>query len=61
MLTLDNAPIGTRAPAVMGGHWTKTARGWRWCTGATFPSPGGDWNGKLILPTASKENSHDNQ
>lgn len=61
MLTLDNAPIGTRAPAVMGGHWTKTARGWKWCTGATFPSPGGDWNGKLILPATSKEISHDNQ
>lgn len=35
-------PIGTRAFAINGGHWTKTPRGWKWCTGATFPTPGGD-------------------
>lgn len=23
--------------------------GWKWCTGATFPRPGGDWTGELIL------------
>jgi|AntRauTorcE11898_2_1112593.scaffolds.fasta_scaffold10989_3 hypothetical protein len=49
-LTLDNAPIGTKAPSVNGGHWVRTESGWKWCTGATFPSPGGDWTGKLILP-----------
>jgi hypothetical protein len=54
MLTLDNAPIGTRAPAIDGGHWTRTAAGWKWCSGSTFPTPGGDWNGKLIAP---KENN----
>ncbi|WP_228263926.1 hypothetical protein [Marinobacter shengliensis] len=50
MLTLQNAPLGTTAPSVQGGHWIRTNLGWRWCTGATFPSPGGDWNGDLIPP-----------
>lgn len=49
-LTLENAPTGTRAPANGGGHWTRTERGWKWCTGATFPRPGSDWNGNLIPP-----------
>jgi len=50
-LTLANAPIGTQAPAINGGCWTKTDRGWQWGrNGSTFPSVGGDWNGKLILP-----------
>lgn len=35
-------PIGTKAKAVMGGHWIKVKLGWKWCTGATFPTPGGD-------------------
>jgi len=35
-------PIGTKANAVMGGYWIKTERGWKWCTGSTFPRPGGD-------------------
>ena len=35
-------PIGTIAHACMGGHWTKTINGWKWCSGATFPTPGGD-------------------
>ena len=35
-------PIGTKAHAPMGGWWIKTERGWRWCTGSTFPTPGGD-------------------
>ena len=47
---LQEAPIGTRALAINGGHWVKTKRGWKWCTGDTFPTPGGDWNGKLIYP-----------
>lgn len=37
-------PIGTKVYAVMGGHWIKTQRGYKWCTGATFPTPGGDWH-----------------
>lgn len=48
--TLENVPIGTKAPSILGGHWIKTNRGWKWCTGATFPTPGGEWNGKFILP-----------
>ncbi len=50
MLTLENAPIGTKAPAIGGGHWVRTERGWKWCTGATFPRPGGDWTGELMKP-----------
>lgn len=47
---LEDAPIGTRAPAIMGGSWIKTEHGWKWCTGATFPRPGGDWTGELVPP-----------
>jgi|ERR1035437_944130 hypothetical protein len=48
-IDLKTAPIGTLAPAIMGGAWVKTDHGWK-CnnTGGTFPRPGGDWNGKLI-------------
>jgi hypothetical protein len=48
-LTLQNAPIGTKAPAIGGGFWERTRQGWKWCTGSTFQTVGGDWNGKLIL------------
>ena len=48
--SLETAPMGTKAPAIMGGHWVRVPLGWKWCNGATFPRPGGDWNGKLILP-----------
>jgi hypothetical protein len=48
------APIGTRAPAIMGGAWCKVERGWKWNgpdgNGSTFPSPGGDWDGRLVSP-----------
>lgn len=43
-------PVGTKAAAIMGGHWIKTERGWKWCTGATFPTPGGDASGMVCLP-----------
>lgn len=49
-LTLENAPLGTKAPAFNGGHWERVEHGWKWCTGSTFPRPGGDWNGNLIAP-----------
>lgn len=49
-LTVETAPIGTKAPACIGGYWIKTERGWKWCTGSTFPRPGGDWTGELIPP-----------
>lgn len=35
-------PIGTKAHAIMGGYWEKTAQGWKWFCGSTFPSPGAD-------------------
>jgi hypothetical protein len=39
-------PVGTKAKAIMGGHWYKTDHGWKWngpggC-GGTFPTPGAD-------------------
>jgi hypothetical protein len=52
-LTLENAPIGTKAPAINGGHWERVEHGWKWCTGSTFPRPGGDWTGELIAPEAA--------
>lgn len=49
-------PIGTKAPAIMGGHWFRMERGWKWNgpsgSGGTFPTPGGDNNGMVILPVA---------
>jgi hypothetical protein len=50
---LRRAPIGTRAPASIGGWWTKTEYGWQSSGGSTFPRPGGDWTGELIPPTPS--------
>lgn len=49
---LRNAPIGTKAPAIMGGHWIKVELGWKWFCGDTFPTVGGDWDGNLIYPEA---------
>lgn len=53
-ISCRDAPIGTQAPAIGGGHWYRTAQGWKWngpdgC-GDTFPRPGGDWDGRLIYP-----------
>lgn len=50
---LANAPIGTMAPACTGGYWVRVERGWQWCTGSTFPRPGGDWTGELIAPSSA--------
>jgi hypothetical protein len=51
---LTDAPIGTKAPAIMGGRWYRTEHGWKWNgpdgSGSTFPNPGGDWDGDLIYP-----------
>ena len=44
-------PLGTKAIAIMGGHWIRTERGWKWHNGATFPRPGGDAYA-VILPEA---------
>lgn len=48
---LQRAPLGTKAPAIGGGYWLKVADGWKWFNGDTFPSPGGDWDRTLVLPT----------
>lgn len=45
-----SAPIGTKAPSIIGGHWTKTERGWKALGGDTFPTPGGDWDRSLVIP-----------
>lgn len=47
---LASAPLGTKAPAIGGGHWVKVAAGWQWHNGNTFPAPGGDWDGTLAYP-----------
>ena len=41
-------PVGTKAHAINGGHWVRVKTGWKWCTGATFPTPGGDAIGVCI-------------
>jgi hypothetical protein len=47
-------PVGTRARAHGGGYWEKLRDGkWKWCTGASFPVPGGDWDGTVCLPVGS--------
>lgn len=46
-------PIGTKAFASGGGHWTKTVRGWQWFSGASFGTPGGDAY-CVQLPTVEK-------
>ena len=56
---LTSATIGSKAPAIMGGHWLKVEHGWQWnggtrCPGRTFPNPGGDWNGTIIEPEAER-------
>ena len=43
-------PIGTKFKSASGGHWIKTERGYKWCTGNTFPNVGGDYIGLVCLP-----------
>lgn len=50
----EDYPIGTKALAIMGGHWLKTGRGWKWHNGATFPRPGGDAYA-VVLPGQSNQ------
>lgn len=49
----EDYPIGTKELAIMGGHWTKTHSGWKWCHGATFPRPGADAY-RVILPEVTE-------
>lgn len=56
---LSSAALGSKAPAIMGGHWLKVEYGWQWnggtrCPGSTFPTPGGDWNGKIVEPSSAQ-------
>lgn len=41
-MSWDEYSLGTKAYAVNGGYWIRIKQGWKWCTGATFPTPGGD-------------------
>lgn len=47
-------PLCTKAPAINGGWWYKMADGWKWNgpdgNGDTFPTPGADADGTVILP-----------
>lgn len=52
-------PIGTKARSHGGGWWIKTTFGWQWCTGSTFTSPGGDWDGSVKLPEEALIKAHD--
>lgn len=52
-------PIGTRAHACTGGHWIKVVRGWQWCTGAIFPTPGGDAVGACVELPDTQEGPDD--
>lgn len=52
-------PIGTKAHAFNGGHWIKTELGWKWCTGATFPTPGGDAIGECVELPDNQANQAD--
>lgn len=56
---LENALLGTKAPAITGGYWIKVDRGWRWCTGDVFPSPGGDWTGELVYQSTSTTDKYE--
>ena len=52
-------PLGTKAPAIGGGSWTRVEHGWKWGSltggGGTFPTPGGDNDGTVIMPNASDQ------
>jgi hypothetical protein len=43
-------PLGTKFKALMGGYCIRVERGFKWCTGSTFPNVGGDWTGEVCLP-----------
>lgn len=51
-------PLGTKAHAIMGGHWIKVERGWKWHCGSTFPTPGADVS-RIELPGGSKDDELD--
>lgn len=48
--SISEYPIGTKFKSIYGGYWIKTERGYKWCTGVTFPTVGGDYAGLVCLP-----------
>ena len=49
--------LGTKAFSSGGGYWVKNRAGWKWCTGSTFPTPGGDVC-RVKEPELCKECAH---
>jgi len=49
-------PIGTKAKAIGGGYWERSDNGWKWCNGSTFPRPGADASGFVVLPLSNSIN-----
>lgn len=48
---INDYPIGTKYRSINGGYWIKIGSNhFKWCSGNTFPTVGGDWNGKVIPP-----------
>lgn len=48
---IDEYPAGTKFRAITGGYWIKQENGfYKWCTGASFPRVGGDWDGTVMIP-----------
>ena len=45
-----NAPIDHCYKCNFEGDFDPTERGFKWCTGSTFPNVGGDWTGEVCLP-----------
>ena len=41
-MELEDYPLGTKAISATGGYWIRVEHGWKWCTGDTFATPGGD-------------------
>lgn len=47
--SLKDYPLGSKFRAINGGYWEKVENGFKWCTGATFPNLGGDWDGTVSM------------
>lgn len=47
--------LGTKVYAIMGGYWELIESGYKWCNGATFPTPGGDWSYIVEPPNPSAQ------
>lgn len=47
---ISEYPICIKFKSISGGYWIKTERGYKWCTGDTFPNIGGDYIGLVCLP-----------